>query len=195
MDGSKAELLERIERLENETRQLADRQAIIDCITAFCRGVNRLDRDLILSVFHPDAVDDHGFFVGDREAFLKWIEEGVYNKLSFAQHYVGNYTVELNGDEAHSESYFFVVNKEPGSAEVLLRGGRYIDRFERRDGEWAIAARVCLLEWNSAAKDHSYPEDIQNMLDQAGIPAKDRSDPSYQRPLRIFRKAQAVEPR
>ena len=25
--------------------------------------------------------------------------------------------------------------------------GRYLDRYERRDGEWRIAARVCVHEW------------------------------------------------
>ena len=27
-------------------------------------------------------------------------------------------------------------------------GGRYIDRFERRDGEWKIADRVVVHEWD-----------------------------------------------
>jgi hypothetical protein len=28
-------------------------------------------------------------------------------------------------------------------------GGRYVDRFERRDGEWKIADRVVVHEWST----------------------------------------------
>jgi len=31
---------------------------------------------------------------------------------------------------------------------VTLVGGRYIDRFEERNGEWRILARVVTMEWS-----------------------------------------------
>ena len=27
-------------------------------------------------------------------------------------------------------------------------GGRYLDRFERRDGQWKIAHRLYVMDWN-----------------------------------------------
>jgi hypothetical protein len=30
----------------------------------YSRAIDRLDRELLLSVYHEDAVDDHGVFVG-----------------------------------------------------------------------------------------------------------------------------------
>src|SRR5579872_4652425 len=54
---------ERLARLEH----VADRQEIYDCLVRFCRGVDRFDRELMMSAFHPDAIDDHGPFVGTPE--------------------------------------------------------------------------------------------------------------------------------
>ena len=45
-------------------QQLIDRQQIHDCILRYCSGVDRFDREMLLSVYHPDAMDDHGAFVG-----------------------------------------------------------------------------------------------------------------------------------
>ena len=53
-------------------RELLDRQAILDCIHRYCRGVDRFDREMVLSVYHPDAIDHHGVFVGGPEAFVDW---------------------------------------------------------------------------------------------------------------------------
>jgi hypothetical protein len=61
-----------------------------------------------------------------------------------------------------------------------LIGGRYADRFERRDGAWKIALRIVLPEWQADA-------DARNtaLVKQAGaaVGARDGSDPTYQRPL------------
>lgn len=61
------------EELERAVRVLQDRQAILDCLTAYSRGVDRLDRELLLSCYHEDAVDDHGMFAGDRDEFVEWV--------------------------------------------------------------------------------------------------------------------------
>ena len=50
-------------------RELKDRQEIYDCLMRYCRGIDRLDRDMLLSAYHPDAVDDHGVYVGGVEGF------------------------------------------------------------------------------------------------------------------------------
>jgi hypothetical protein len=38
----------------------------------YSRGIDRLDRELLMSVYHEDAIDDHGVFVGNREEFADW---------------------------------------------------------------------------------------------------------------------------
>ncbi|MBU3738793.1 MAG: nuclear transport factor 2 family protein, partial [Rhodoferax sp.] len=57
--------------LRKQVQELTDRHAIHDCIARYCRGVDRLDKALCLSAFHPDALDEHGKFVGTPEEFVQ----------------------------------------------------------------------------------------------------------------------------
>ena len=41
---------------------LLDREAIREAMGRYCRGIDRLDVDLIRSAYHEDAFDDHGPF-------------------------------------------------------------------------------------------------------------------------------------
>ena len=59
---------ERLARLE----RLADRQDILDCLGRFSRGMDRFDRELFLSAFHPDATIAAGIFVGGPAALYDW---------------------------------------------------------------------------------------------------------------------------
>ena len=51
---------------------LLTRQDIADCLTRFCRGMDRFDRDLFLSAFHPDAEIAAGDFVGGPADLYEW---------------------------------------------------------------------------------------------------------------------------
>lgn len=185
------------EELERAVIELQDRQAIHDCLMTYSRGIDRLDRELLLSVYHPDAIDDHGVFVGTPEEFADWaIAMHTKTHLSH-QHCVLNYTVDLNKDVAHTETYYMFVGMNREGEPLAVSGGRYIDRLEKRDGRWAIAARVCVRDWAPLAE---IPESLDassmtvvKRLDEATVelmrtgaqPSRDRSDVSYQRPLRI----------
>lgn len=188
---SMSELEELKARLDEQARMirvLTDRQAILDCSHRFCRGVNRLDRDVLRSAFHADAIDDHGFFLGGVEELVRWIES-LYTNLRVTQHFVTNQTVELSGDTAHTEQYWFVANVPGDGERTILRGGRYIDRYERRDGVWAIAERACVIEWNCTNPTLEFDAEAAAVLARTGVIARDRSDISYQRPLRVRRPA------
>ena len=49
-----------------------------------------------------------------------------------------------------SECYFLAIKdvEKDGARVLRIRAGRYIDRFERRDGRWAIAERVLADDWS-----------------------------------------------
>ena len=65
----------------------------------------------------------------------------------------------------------------------LFAGGRYVDRLEKRGGEWKIANRYCIVEWSGTINPGPIPyADIPD-VHASGIPSRDRSDPSYARPL------------
>ena len=46
-----------------EIRALLDRQAITDALHLYCRAIDRTDEELLASVYHPDAIDDHGILL------------------------------------------------------------------------------------------------------------------------------------
>ena len=187
-DAEIGPLLARLDAQQKTIDILGARQDMLDCSHRFCRGVNRLDRDILRSAFHADAIDDHGFFLGGVEELLAWIAS-LYANIRTTQHYVTNQTVELDGDVAHAEQYWFVANVIEDGAKVMLRGGRYVDRFEKRDGRWAIAERACLIEWNIGSEAANFDADSTAILAETGTIARDRSDLSYQRPLRVRRPA------
>jgi hypothetical protein len=165
-----------------DLRILQDRQAILDCIHRYCRGVDRFDRDLVLSVYHSDAIDDHGVFVGPPADFADWAFAYHREHQHLTQHIVTNHNCELDGDSAHTETYWMLAAMNKQGAPLSLSGGRYIDRFERRAGRWAIAARRCTIEWYGRPGEEAFPAAL---LATYATPSRDRNDPSYERPMTI----------
>ncbi len=161
-------------------RRLLDRQAIVDCVHRYARGLDRRDEDLLRSAYHPDAVEDHGQYVGDLDGLVQYLLD-VHAPFAGYQRHVTTQNVDVDGDEAHAESYFLSTIRVEGSSKIRLTAGRYIDRLERRDGEWAIANRVVSLEWYGAVEGGGIDPSIQI------APSLDRDDVSYARPLTVTR--------
>src|SRR3546814_6685283 len=92
--GSFAELKARAMEptLETMVRELYDKQKIREVVTRYCRGVDRMDRDLFLSAYHPDAIDDHGFVVAGPEAFWAWVHHYHTTAQSTHQHIITNHS-------------------------------------------------------------------------------------------------------
>jgi hypothetical protein len=175
-----------------DLRRLLDRQAILDCLYRYTRGIDRLDRDLALSAYHPDAIDDHGVFVGSPVDFIDWVFPLMrsQNTQLMTNHLLSNHSCELTGDSAHCETHylFFGVNEE-GTIDVV--GGRYIDRMQRRDGDWRIFRRLCATEWFGSLNDGAHADptmrSMMKLLLSNGHRSRDRGDISYMRPLSITR--------
>lgn len=166
--------------LEAMVRALHDRQAIHDVVTRYCRGVDRQDKDLLTSCYHPDAIDDRGMFVGPPDELFDWTDPSHLSLFSTHQHIVCNHSCELDGDTAHCETYYVFAGMRKADGQLSLSGGRYIDRMEKRDGVWKIAARKCLVEWLS---ENMVVEGMAEVYAAVGKVARDRSDCSYDRPL------------
>ncbi len=173
--------------LPPELQQLVDRQQIHDCIVRYCSGVDRFDRDMVKGVYHPDAMDDHGSFVGTVDEFIDWAFAYHAKYQHSHKHYVLNHRCELEGNTAHTETYWIFSGKNQIGPGLTLSGGRYLDRFEKRNGKWAIAARKCVIEWNGALGEFPLPQEALDAYAATGVPLRDKNDPSYQRPLTITR--------
>ncbi|MCB1689785.1 MAG: nuclear transport factor 2 family protein [Halioglobus sp.] len=166
---------------------LLDRQQITDCMVRFSRGMDRFDRALFLSAFHSDAVISAGDFVGGPVELYDWAS-GLHEQGQSATHHnLLNHSCELDGETAHSETYYLFVGCNRDNTNWLA-GGRYIDRFERRSGEWKIALRCNAIEWSSVlgAAEIPFADVVDGHLN--GVVARSAEDISYLRPLLNRRK-------
>lgn len=161
---------------------LLDREEIRACLTKFCRGMDRFDRETYLAAFWPDAEMAAGPFVGSAADCWDWAKPMHEEGQILTHHVLLNMTVEIDGDQAHSEAYYQFIARNRDES-LVLAGGRYIDRLERRQGEWRIALRTNLIEW--ASLPPAIPPPFSDVPDIAvnGVSSRSQEDPSYQRPL------------
>jgi hypothetical protein len=176
---------ERLARLE----QLLERQDILDCLTRFSRGMDRFDRALFLSAFHSDAVIAAGNFVGGPVALYDWASAMHQQGQAATHHNLLNHTCDIDGDVAHSETYYLFAARNRDETNWMA-GGRYIDRLERRDAAWRIALRTNVIEWSGMVPTMPIPFHDAPDIHLNGASARNSADPSYQRPLTNKRQRQ-----
>jgi SnoaL-like domain len=177
--------MDRQARLE----QLLDKQDITECLTRFSRGMDRFDREIFLSAFHADATMAAGPFVGSPADCYDWARPMHEAGQIATHHNLLNVTIEIDGDTAHTETYYLFVGRNRDDSNWIA-GGRYIDRLERRQGEWKIALRTNAIEWSGMVPTMGIPfADVPDIFGN-GAPARDKTDPSYQRPLTNLREPQ-----
>lgn len=147
----------------NEQRsEWSDRQQIHDVVLRYCRGIDRLDFDLVRSAYHPDGIDHHTGFEGTLDEYIAWVEPKLRARRGGTMHMVGNHLVELLGDTAISETYGTSVHwGEPADdpRTNFTSGVRFIDHMEWRDGRWAIAERWATREWTRSDAGRFIPKE------------------------------------
>ncbi|MDH6590222.1 hypothetical protein M2165_000111 [Variovorax sp. TBS-050B] len=128
-------------------QSLLDREAIRECLFRYCRGIDRAEETALRSAYWDDATDCHGAWHGSASGF---IDQALARLRQGGRrvHQVTNIAIELHGDVAAVESAFFAL-QAPAATPTLetFLCGRYVDRFERRGGEWRIAARTVVYDW------------------------------------------------
>lgn len=141
--------------------RLNDRHEIEQVLYLYARAVDRADWDLLRSVYHSDAYDDHGGYKGDVEGFIAYVIAR-HRDIEHSAHHLSNIFIEFVGEnlavvETHCQAFqrfapgpqrMLMFGEDdpivaPGKAAARIMGIlRYVDRFERRDGRWAIAERT-----------------------------------------------------
>lgn len=133
----------------NRLQELLDARDIHRVLVRYCRGMDRMDRELTLSCWHPGGTDDHApLFKGTAEEFVEWLWP-VHAKMTSTRHEIFNIQAEIEGDAAGTECYYRVFLEVPEGDDVfyLVGSGRYVDNFERINGVWAIRHRQALFDW------------------------------------------------
>jgi hypothetical protein len=128
--------------------ELADREAIRECLYRYSRGVDRLDADMLRSAYWPEAIDKHLEFRGNVEAFIDWAFP-VMGAMDQTMHMVANILITIHGTTADVESYFYGYHRInfDGKKSDVIGAGRYLDRFEKRGDEWRIIERLVMTDW------------------------------------------------
>ncbi len=127
--------------------EMADREAIRDCLFRYCRGIDRMAAEMLASAYWPGAMDNHTGFTGTVEEFIEWAMPRLAD-MEEAVHMIGNILIRIEGEVAKVESYLWSVSILPGEERRrVMISGRYNDRFEKRDDEWRIAERWVVHDW------------------------------------------------
>jgi hypothetical protein len=163
--------------------ELADREAIRDCLYRYCRGIDRCDVDILRSAYWPDATDDHGLFKGNVDNFIEWSWSGL-QRTDITHHLLGNILIAIERDVAHVESYVRAYHRmydSDGGRYDLEISGRYVDRMERRNDEWRIGHRVVIRDGFRRYPDSAdWTKGIHGTPFEPGL--RSRDDRSYELP-------------
>lgn len=146
---SDRELLERLAAAQRETEA---RQQITEILYRYARGWDRRDGEAILSCFFPDSTTRHGGFNGLSTDFVD-VALKATEHVKAMNHMITNVSIEFAGDRAVSECYFLAhhrrpVKDSPDQEQDWFLKGRYLDKFERRDGVWKIVHRRGLHDYS-----------------------------------------------
>ena len=135
-----------LENLRRDVQELKDRAAILDCIATHARGCDRHDVALLSSTYHDDGIDEHGTATIPGPEYAAWANAAHAATSDAHLHNVTTHTCEIDGDDAHAESYVLVALLGKDHKTATMMCGRYIDRLERRDAAWKIAVRRSTVE-------------------------------------------------
>jgi SnoaL-like domain len=137
---------------EADLRVLLDKQEIHEVMMRYCRAVDRVDEELLRSVYHPDAVDNHGLFNGKASDFVPWCIRQLREAYTATQHFIGNELIEVQGDQAWCEFYFVAYHRyerkgEPRhmSAVAVMStasSGATVSGVSRSGRSWSIGSAL-----------------------------------------------------
>lgn len=160
--------------------QIESERAIRRALQGYCRGVDRLDPELIARAYHADAWDDRGdLHRGPASQVASKVVERLSRDAERTVHFLGDSTFDFDGHLAYVETYVTVhLQASDADGRFVDRFlGRYVDRFERRHGEWRIMDRKVVHDLDFRLR----------LPGASGLPGsflegrRDRGDASYER--------------
>lgn len=134
---------ERLAAMESEVQELRDRESIREIIHRYCQAVDRCDLEMLKSCYWEDGYDDHGFFAGNAHEFAEYVIPCLEN-IDSSMHSITNTRFKFDGDLCACTSQWTVAHRlahDQGFTDFIHRG-RYLDVWEKREGEWKLLHRV-----------------------------------------------------
>jgi hypothetical protein len=161
---------------DTKLQVLAAKQEIHDVLCRYCRGLDRMDKAMAYSVWHDDGTAlYHDMYEGLGRGFVDWVWDA-HAPMERHSHQISNSLIEVDENSAKSETYVTVVLwTKPdcdGKQQEIIGKGRYLDRWSKRSGKWAIDHREHILDMQSLHQlNRGYINEISS---------RDVSDPSFQ---------------
>lgn len=130
-------------------QEVEAKQALQHLNATFARAYDRMDRCLMISLWTDDAKIDWGHFQGNVQPFVIAAtspDEALERTFSS----ISNEYFEIDGNAARGEVYVINVSTivSKGKKEDRLIGGRFLDHYRKDRGEWKIAKRTFVHDWN-----------------------------------------------
>ncbi len=132
--------------------EITDRLAIAEVLARYCRGIDRCDGALLAAVFTPDARIDYGDGAKTPAETIPGLMAGL-GAMRLTQHNISNTVMQITGATAKAETHCVALHLIPspdGEIELVV-GGRYLDRLTKSAGQWRIAERLYVMDWNRSA--------------------------------------------
>ena len=155
-----------------DSRELSQRAEIVDALLSYTRGIDRLDKESVISAFHPGAIlNNYGPEPMPIEDFVEYALPSLKQRYSATQHRVSNIRIEIKEDRALVESYVLAyhVKSSESSKQLHTFNGRYIDTFALRDAHWKISERFLRNDWSKV-------DDITEEMAGSSVWVKSRRD-------------------
>jgi len=159
---------------------ILDRESIRECLYRYCRGIDRADEAILRSTYWPDATDCHGAYRGSADGFIVQAITHL-QRGGRGVHQVSNILIELHGDVAAVESSFLALQASAAQPEIeTFLAGRYVDRFEKRDGQWRVAQRTVVYDWIEARQRPELADDDVSLFgSRQPTGERSKADPVY----------------
>ena len=155
-----------------DSQELSQRVEIVDALLSYTRGIDRLDKESVISAFHPGAIlNNYGPEPMPIEDFVEYALPSLKQRYSATQHRVSNIRIEIKEDRALVESYVLAyhVKSSESSKRLHTFNGRYIDTFALRDAHWKISERFLRSDWSKV-------DDITEEMAGSSVWIKSRRD-------------------
>jgi hypothetical protein len=134
---------------DQQLDELLDKQAIYELLCAYANAADRHDHVKMRALYHKDAIDEHGHFAkGPAMEFIDKLPQ-IQAPMEILHHNVTTVNLKLDGARAEGEVYIIAFHKVKDGAQSydVLIGGRYFDKYEKRDGVWKFKHRSIVADW------------------------------------------------
>lgn len=166
---------------EQQLDALLDKQALYELVCAYANAADRHDHARMRTLYHEDAIDEHGHFAkGPAMEFIDKLPQ-IQASMEILHHNITTVNFKLDGTRAEGEIYLIAFHKvkDGGDGYDVLIGGRYFDKYEKRQGVWKFSHRSIVADWAYTSAPSQVKLD-HPFLAGAHIGKPGPVDPSYE---------------